>query len=45
MTEVAQPMLEKRIHRVPVVEQDALVGIVSTVDLVRLIADGLLKVP
>jgi predicted transcriptional regulator len=43
IVEVAQLLLEKRIHRVPVVEREKLVGIVSTVDLVRLIADGQLK--
>ena len=43
LVEVAQLFVEKHIHRVPVVQQDELVGIVSTVDLVRLIADGQLK--
>jgi CBS domain-containing protein len=43
LIEVAQLMVEKRIHRVPVVQQDVLVGIISTIDLVRLIADGELK--
>jgi CBS domain-containing protein len=36
---VAQKFLEHHIHRMPVVEQGRLVGIVSTLDLVRLFAD------
>lgn len=38
--EVAAVMLERRIHRVLVTEGDELRGIVSTLDLVRLFADG-----
>ena len=45
VVEVAQLLLEKRIHRVPVVEQEVLVGIISTLDLARLIVDGQLKPP
>ncbi len=33
-------MLDRQIHRVLVTEGDRLVGIVSTVDLIRLFAEG-----
>ena len=36
---VAQELVDKRIHRVPVVQGGRLLGIVTTIDLVRLIAD------
>lgn len=36
---VAQKLLEHRIHRVPVVDKGRLVGILSTLDFVRLFAD------
>jgi CBS-domain-containing membrane protein len=38
--ELAQMLTEKAIHRVPVVESGKLVGIVTSTDLVRLLADG-----
>ena len=38
-TLAAEVMKEERIHRLPVVDKDTLVGIVSTVDLVTAIAD------
>lgn len=38
-TRAAEVMKEERIHRLPVVDNDVLVGIVSTVDLVTAIAD------
>lgn len=38
--EVARALVERRIHRVPVVDDDRLVGIISSLDLVRLMADG-----
>lgn len=38
--ELARLLIEHRIHRVPVTEGDHLVGIVSSLDLVRLIAEG-----
>jgi len=37
--DVAKLILERHIHRVPVVEEGALVGIVTTMDLVRLVAE------
>jgi CBS domain-containing protein len=37
---IAQIMADRRIHRVCVTEQGRLVGIVATLDLVRLIANG-----
>lgn len=36
---VAQTMVDHRIHRLPVVHEGKLVGIITTIDLVRLIAD------
>jgi CBS domain-containing membrane protein len=38
-TRAAEVMKEERIHRLPVVDGETLVGIVSTVDLVRAVAD------
>lgn len=35
----AEVMKRERLHRLPIVEQDGLVGIISTVDLVTAIAD------
>jgi CBS domain-containing protein len=41
LTEVAQLMLDRHIHRLPVVDADgALIGIITTLDVVRLVADG-----
>ena len=40
MTEVARLMLDGHIHRLPVVEDEKLVGILTTLDIVRLLADG-----
>lgn len=40
---VARSLVEHGIHRLPVVEGDRLVGLISSVDLVRLIADGRLS--
>lgn len=40
LVEVARTLVEKRIHRLLVVEQGRLVGLVSSMDLVRLVADG-----
>lgn len=40
LVEVARKFLEQRIHRMPVTDDGTLVGIVTTVDLVRMIADG-----
>ena len=37
--EVARVLVEHRIHRVPVVEEGRLVGIVSSLDLVRVMAE------
>jgi CBS domain-containing protein len=37
--EAAQRMIQLRIHRLPVVEHDRLVGIVTSLDLVQLFAD------
>jgi len=38
--EAARRMLERRIHRLPVVEQDRLVGIVSAFDFMQLFMSG-----
>ena len=40
----AQKLWENRLHRLPVVDQGRLVGILSTLDLVRLFADGRVKI-
>jgi CBS domain-containing protein len=40
LSELAKLLLEQRIHRIPVVEGGRLVGIVSSLDLVRLFAEG-----
>jgi CBS domain-containing protein len=40
---VARVLLERHIHRVPVVEKERLVGIVTALDLARLIAEGRLR--
>lgn len=37
---VAQILVDKRIHRVPVTDEGRLVGIITALDLVQLIADG-----
>lgn len=39
LDEVARTLVERRIHRVPVTEDGRLVGIVSSLDLVRLLAE------
>jgi len=41
---VARVLVERRIHRVPVVEQGVLRGIVSSLDLVALLAEGRARV-
>jgi CBS domain-containing protein len=43
LREVAERMVARRIHRVVVTEGDRLAGIVSALDLVRLVADGSLR--
>jgi CBS domain-containing protein len=40
LAEVAGLLIDKHIHRVPVVEDDRLVGMVSSLDFVRLFAEG-----
>lgn len=40
LREAAQQMVEHHVHRLPVVDEDRLVGILSSLDLVRLFADG-----
>lgn len=40
LVDVARLMTEHRIHRLPVVENGMLRGVVSTLDLARLVADG-----
>jgi len=40
---VAQILVDKRIHRVPVTDDGRLVGIISALDVVQLIADDRLK--
>jgi len=37
---LAQIMFEGRLHRLPVVNGDRLVGLITTMDLVRAIAEG-----
>ena len=43
--EVAQKFVSHHIHRLPVTDQGTLVGIITTIDLARLIADGRLAQP
>lgn len=40
LVDLARTLVERRIHRLPVVEDGRLVGILTSTDLVRLIADG-----
>lgn len=40
VAKVAQVMIEKRIHRLPVTDAGQLVGIISSLDFVRLFAEG-----
>jgi CBS domain-containing protein len=40
LREVCQLMVREHIHRLPVMEQDRLVGIVSTLDIVRCVAES-----
>ena len=40
LAEIARALVEHGFHRLPVVENGRLVGIVTSLDLVRLIADG-----
>jgi CBS domain-containing protein len=40
LQEIARLMVDRKIHRLPVVEDGKLVGIVSTLDLVALVAEG-----
>ncbi|MAG31266.1 MAG: hypothetical protein CL908_10315 [Deltaproteobacteria bacterium] len=43
LQELAQLMVEGEIHRVPVIARGELIGLVSSMDLVRAVADGLLE--
>ncbi len=43
LREVAQRMFERRIHRLPVVDGDQLVGILTSADFLRLFAEGRVK--
>jgi CBS domain-containing protein len=43
LQDAARCLVERHFHRLPVVEGDRLVGIVSSLDLARLIADGGLR--
>jgi len=43
LLQVAQTLTDRRIHRVLVTEENRLLGLVSALDLVRLIASGRLK--
>jgi len=43
LKDVARALLEHGIHRVPVVEDETLVGIITSLDLVQQIADGHLR--
>ena len=40
LREVARMLVDRHIHRVPVVEGERLVGILTALDLVRLVGDG-----
>jgi CBS domain-containing protein len=40
LRQVAEMMVDNRVHRVLVTEHDRLVGVISALDLARLIADG-----
>lgn len=40
VVEVARVMVDRHVHRLPVVEDGRLAGIVSSLDLVRIIAEG-----
>ncbi len=40
LEEISRIMVNHGVHRLPVTEDGKLVGIVTTLDLVRLIADG-----
>ncbi len=40
VAEAAETMVERGIHRLPVVDGERLVGIVTSLDLARLVADG-----
>ena len=43
LAEAARLMVDKRIHRLPVIESDRLIGILSTLDIARLVAAGELR--
>jgi CBS domain-containing protein len=43
LEEIARIMVDNAVHRLPVTENGDLVGIITTLDLVRLIADGRLE--
>ena len=43
VADVARTLVEHHIHRVPVVEDGRLVGIISSLDLTRLVADGVAR--
>lgn len=45
LPDVAKLLCEHRIHRVPVVEDGELVGIISSLDIVGLLAGGTLSLP
>lgn len=40
ITSVARTMAEKRIHRLPVIENGRLVGIITSLDIARAVAEG-----
>jgi CBS-domain-containing membrane protein len=40
LTKAAQRMIERRVHRLPVVEEGRLVGILTSLDLVRVMAEA-----
>jgi predicted transcriptional regulator len=40
IAEAARLMVDKRVHRLPVIESGRLLGIVSTLDIARLVAQG-----
>lgn len=43
LAEAAELLVKRRIHRLPVVEGEALVGLISATDFVRLTAEGALR--
>lgn len=43
LSEAAQILVSRRVHRLPVVREGALVGMITALDFVKLVADGTLQ--